>query len=189
MATSSGVQSRNFGFSPPSRGYGYGYDDEDHPWGVTSSSSFSSSRPAAIDSVISRNPPSAMNTSRISRPVTWGGPGYSTPSPDTPSSDGHARELALPANYQLAWERICAAKPVDPYSSSESDSDISLGQLHRFLTGPGGLGASTSEKIVNLCCTGPKCSRYEFFQALALLRQAQDDRGKSLRSFLPGLTS
>ncbi|PWN51108.1 hypothetical protein IE53DRAFT_386551 [Violaceomyces palustris] len=140
-----------------------------------------------------------------SRPITWGGQGSGlvprvagqahsrTNSNATQAGGG---ELP-PSIYRTAWEVASSSSSsstfidqADPRVGSDdgaaavaisAETEISLGQLHRVLTVAGGLGAGNSEKIINLSCSRPKCSRSEFYLAMALLAQCQAGKGFDIK--------
>ncbi|KAN0063613.1 Sorting nexin mvp1 [Thecaphora frezii] len=126
------------------------------------------------------DPESTTNTLHASNLGLTCAGNHSTPTSSHASTFPAASQAtALPDVFPSAWA-LASSRPTShahrlaPANQPQVDSDISLAQLHTLLTTAAALGPTTAEAVVNLCCSGSRCSRYDFYLALVLLRQSQD---------------
>lgn len=116
--------------------------------------------------------------SRQHRPYTWGGSqigsSFSNPTSPTLESSTFGFEPSVPDIYKSAWIAV-AGESAHTSFGEPSEADVQLGSLHKVLISAGGLGPGDAEQIVNSACKGSRCSRTEFFVALGLLHQIQQN--------------
>lgn len=115
------------------------------------------------------------------RPVTWAGLSLGPDLTSTgfggsnPASEPDVLEL-----YKRAWEQQATFHSNDHTTTHPAthslDAVIPLAALHKSLCTAGGQSAGAAEKIVNLACQGARCSRNEWYTAMALLTQSQEGR-------------
>ncbi|CBQ67900.1 related to Sorting nexin MVP1 [Sporisorium reilianum SRZ2] len=114
--------------------------------------------------------------SRQHRPFTWGGAqagsSFSNPTSPTLESSTFGFEPSVPDVYRRAWSIVTNNTSGVSFADS-SEAEVPLGVLHKFLSSAGGLGPGSTEQIVNAACQGSRCSRTDFYSALALLHQLQ----------------